>query len=419
MMKMKRVMAFAAALFIALPCTAYAAKGTGEDISPAIEWLRRNTKIEKSAAKGANISLSAADFEKAVGKDIGYISLVTLPGTEDGRLCLNGTDVIEGQTVTAASLDKLVFVPANGAESAEFKIKCSADGWSDIEIPCRISVTDGVNGTPTLNAVSSETVSGICCVASPRIYDPDGDQTSLNAVTYPQNGSVWVSDNKIYYTPNDGFIGTDTMTVTVTDIYGNTSPETTVTFNVSRNTYAIRFADMKNNAAHAAAVSLAEKSVVAFTRKDGEYYFSPQSNVSRMDFVVMLLTAGGVTPDTGVQVSLKFDDTDGIASAKLKYLKKAAEMGLIRMSDKSFSPEGGVTRMAAAEWICKMLDLSVKKPSSFTDMKDFTEDERFYAAAAVEAGLMEADGGKFEPNRIMTKSEAAIALKGVMDYLGR
>ena len=51
------------------------------------------------------------------------------------------------------------------------------------------------------------------------------------------------------------------MVVEVSDMYGGTSPETELTFNVKRNTYSIRFADMKNDAAHSAAVALAERSV--------------------------------------------------------------------------------------------------------------------------------------------------------------
>ena len=130
---------------------------------------------------------------------------------------------------------------------------------------------------------------------------------------------------------------------------------------------------MKNDAAHSAAVALAERSVVAFTRRGGEYFFSPADSVSRIDFVVMLLTAAGVNTDTSMQVSLKFDDLDGVPEAKLRYLEKAADMG------------------------------------------QFDENERFYAAAAVEAGIMVADGNSFCPDAVMTKSAAAIALKGVMD----
>lgn len=129
----------------------------------------------------------------------------------------------------------------------------------------------------------------------------------------------------------------------------------------------------------------------------------------------MLLTAAGVNTDTSMQVSLKFDDLDGVPEAKLRYLEKAADMGLIRLTDKSFAPDGGVTRVVAAEWVGKLLGMSVRQPAEFSDMVQFDENERFYAAAAVEAGIMVADGNSFCPDAVMTKSAAAIALKGVMD----
>lgn len=395
-----------------------AAKGNGEDISPAIDWLRRNTKIEKSASRGSNVELNKSDFEKAVGADISYISLSSLPSPEDGRLCLNGVDVIEGQTIAISGLQYLVFAPTEKAKSAEFKVKCAVGGWTDVDIPCRISITDSKNGSPTLASVSTETMSGICCVASPRIYDPDGDTAVLSVVKYPQNGSVRISGNKVYYTPINGYTGTDTMIVVATDIYGNASPETELSFMVSKNTASIIFEDMKNDAAHAAAISLAEKSVVAFTQKDGKYYFSPAGSVSRIDFMVMLLSAAGVNTDTDLPVSLKFDDINNVNSAKLSYLKKAADMGIIGLGDKSFSPDGAITRMTAAEWVCKLLKPSVKQPPSFADMNGYTENERYYAAAVIGEGFMDINGSNFEPAKVMTKSDVAIVLKRVMDYLG-
>lgn len=415
---MKRIIAAAFASFIAMNVAASSlcvfAKGE-EDISPAIDWLRRNTAIEKSGTRRGSIVLDEKDFEKAVGTKIGYVTVTGLPKLSEGRLCLNGVDVIEGQTVTAASLSHLAFVPADGSDGGAFSVKCAADGWNDVVIPCRISIRDSENGCPTMTAGAFETISGVCCVAAPKIYDPDGDEAVLKVVRYPENGSVRIVDTKIYYTPFDGYIGSDSMLVEVCDVYGGTSPETELTFNVKRNTYSIRFADMENDGAHSAAVALAEKSVVAFTRRDGEYFFSPADTVSRIDFIVMLLTAAGVNTDTSMPVSLKFDDLDGIPQAKLKYLEKAADMGLIRLTDKSFAPDGGVTRVAAAEWVGKLLGMSVRQPAEFSDMAQFDENERFYAAAVVEEGIMAADGNSFKPDAVMNKSATAIALKGVMD----
>ena len=315
---MKKIIAAAFASFIAISAAALSpcVSASGEaDISPAIDWLRRSTVIEKSGTRRGSVALAENDFERAVGADVGYVTVIGLPTLSEGRLCLNGVDVIEGQTVTAASLGYLAFVPADGSDGGTFSVKCAADGWNDVVIPCRIAIRDSENGCPTMTAGAFETVSGVCCVAAPRIYDPDGDEASLRVVRYPENGSVSVAGTKVYYTPFDGYVGSDSMTVEVCDMYGGTSPETELTFNVKRNTYAIRFADMKNDTAHAAAIALAERSVVAFTRRDGEYFFSPTDSVSRIDFVVMLLTAAGVSTDTSMPEDLT--RSSGISSDKI------------------------------------------------------------------------------------------------------
>ena len=135
---MKRIIAAAFASFIAISAAVSslcALAKSEEDISPAIDWLRRNTAIEKSGTRRGSIALDEKDFEKAVGKRIGYVTIIGLPKMNEGRLCLNGVDVIEGQTVTAASLGRLAFVPADGSDGGVFSVKCAADGWNDVVIP--------------------------------------------------------------------------------------------------------------------------------------------------------------------------------------------------------------------------------------------------------------------------------------------
>ncbi len=53
--------------------------------------------------------------------------------------------------------------------------------------------------------------------------DPDGDPLTVTGITKPNNGTVVLNaDGTVTYTPNPGFIGTDTFTYTITDPDGNT-----------------------------------------------------------------------------------------------------------------------------------------------------------------------------------------------------
>ena len=63
--------------------------------------------------------------------------------------------------------------------------------------------------------------------------DPDGDTLSVIAVTSPANGAAAINaDGTVTYTPNPGFVGTDTFTYTVSDGRGG-STTATVTVTVT------------------------------------------------------------------------------------------------------------------------------------------------------------------------------------------
>ncbi len=408
-MKAKKYVAAALALLISatsLPVSA----NTSSDISPGIDWIRKNVKIEKSGIINQEYKISKHDFEKAVGFSIDSFTVTKLPNREDGRLCIRGIDVIEGQTVTSSSMDYLTFVPAENKDSATFGVKLLADGWEDVVLPYSISFGETVNTNPVLNGASAETVSGVCCGISLDVFDPDGDSTDIEIVSYPQNGTVKINGNKAIYTPQNGFVGTDTMTVIATDKFGNASAPSTLEFKVEHNSSQIVFADMKDNGAHAAALALAENSIVAFTKKDGEYYFSPEKAVSNVDLMVMLLCAANITPDKNTQTTLLYTDLENVPTAKLDYIKKAVEMGIITNSGGKFNPDENATRLTFATWACKLVNASVKNPNLITDMKNYTETQRFYATAMAEAGMILAENGCFLPENGLTKGELATAL---------
>lgn len=64
--------------------------------------------------------------------------------------------------------------------------------------------------------------------------DPDGDELTVTSIdSGPANGTAVINaDGSISYTPNAGFIGTDTFTYTITDANGDTA-SATVTINVT------------------------------------------------------------------------------------------------------------------------------------------------------------------------------------------
>ena len=64
--------------------------------------------------------------------------------------------------------------------------------------------------------------------------DADGDALTISILTQPANGTASVVNNQLVYTPNDGFLGSDTLTYQASDGRGGFATGT-VTINVTAN----------------------------------------------------------------------------------------------------------------------------------------------------------------------------------------
>lgn len=164
--------------------------------------------------------------------------------------------------------DALTYSISGGADSSLFLVDSStgalsfrnapnfesasdADGDNHYEL--QITVDDGLGGSVTQSIVVtvtntnevpsgsgnsySLTEDGTLTVAAPGLLqgatDEDGDALSASLVTGPANGSLSLNaDGSFTYTPNAGFVGTDTFQFQVSDGSAN-SPMQTVTLTVN------------------------------------------------------------------------------------------------------------------------------------------------------------------------------------------
>lgn len=84
-----------------------------------------------------------------------------------------------------------------------------------------------LNRPPVAQNVSLTTPANVATSGQVTASDPDGDPLTFTQNTSPVNGTSQVNlDGTFTYTPNPGFIGTDSFTVLVTDISGDTAIST-------------------------------------------------------------------------------------------------------------------------------------------------------------------------------------------------
>ena len=194
------------------------------------------------------------DFSDIDPEDtLDHVKITSLPGTDEGSLSLDGTEISgvnPPPEVSQADLDddKLTYTPpanANGSAITAFKFKVH-DGTVDSDAEYTITIdVDPVNDAPVAVADDATTNKGTPVVIPVLANDSDVDKgttlsvSAVGAQTAPRNGTVGITDDNatVTYTPTSAdYTGTDTFSYTVSD--GATPPLTdigTVTVTVTPN----------------------------------------------------------------------------------------------------------------------------------------------------------------------------------------
>lgn len=390
--------------------------GTGEEISndrpPAFSLLQKQTTLSKHSEKGESASFSDTDFKNLLGESVTYITVTELPDTRLGTLIFNGASVTKGQTLPAGSLNYLKFVPNADCESATFGFTCDSKSFDGRELKCEMVFTDTVNSPPVAMDSKLKTVSGISCETVLKINEPNGDDYTINVITYPTDGYIEISsDGTVIYTPKDSFSGKDSLIYTVTDRFGEVSERATLEIEVEKNENGLYFADMQEDMLHLYAHRMCRDNVMVYRYEDGKYLFDPDKPVSKIEFLVMLMNVSGEDTDIVAVADSAVTDDSGLSSGLKGYLSAAAEKGLIRLNNGKFSPADTVTVSDAAYMVASVLDLPrANSESASTEGSDSTLSAML---AASNAGFFNGQ----EPNQSLTKADCAKLLCLVYDYM--
>lgn len=167
----------------------------------------------------------------------------------------------------------------------------------------------------------------------------------------------------------------------------------------------------KNDWFYDAVTALQSKGIIS-GYKDG--CFHPSQKVSRAEFIKMLLYGASGLTQPGKQT---FNDVP-MDAWYADYINYAGNNSIAKgFPDGSFHPNAPITRAEAAELIYNMFTHDTPETSSepFTDV---TNSDWFYKAVAYAYQNYIIDGSGnalFEPNRELTRAEAAKMIKGFME----
>jgi hypothetical protein len=255
-------------------------------------------------------------------------------------------------------------------------------------------------------------------------YDPDGDDTVIEIVSYPEKGLLVLenpSTGSYRYIPNENSIGKDSFCYVAKDKYGNYSASATVNLKVTVSGSAVTYADMQDSKAYNAALTLTEAGVMSGRQVGNRYYFDPEKSVSRVEFLVMAMNAAGITEVPQRSATVFADDGEIPASMK-GYVAAAYEMGYITGSLSSgvlsFLPNREITRAEAAVMLGNIVGLSeVAVTPTFADGSEIPVWARDAIYSLHFVGIMGAEEGCISATAQITRAQSAEMLAAVMEYV--
>ena len=222
----------------------------------------------------------------------------------------------------------------------------------------------------------------------------------------PRRGAVTLNEDGTFtYTPKKNKVGVDSFTYTATDPAGNVSREATVTVQILKPTDAMQYTDTLGYDCRFAAEWLRNTGLFVGERVGGENCFYPEKEVSRGEFLTMLVQTLSIPTQ-----DISYDAIPGDTPGWLRpYLAAAMRAGLTadlpQSESGSFEADRAITGAEAAVMIQNALDLSV---SAATVEQDGKSNEP--AWAEVSLAVMAENGIDLTAQDYLTRAQAAQAL---------
>ena len=169
---------------------------------------------------------TTTSLTNAVGQPV-TIDVLANDSDADGD-SLTITSITPPSNGTASIVNgQVIYTPATGFVGTDTFTYTISDGnghTTTATVSVVVSAATGNNTAPVAqddNATSNG--SAVTINVTNNDTDPDQDTLTLVSVTQPSNGSAIINNGQVVFTPNPGFVGTDTFTYTISDGNGHTA----------------------------------------------------------------------------------------------------------------------------------------------------------------------------------------------------
>ena len=300
---------------------------------------------------------TAADFAE---EELAGICIMSLPEASSGTVMLGHRILRPGDILTSEQVEQMSFFPLRTETDLQAQLTYLPifEDRVDSVATMSIAVIGKRDLAPVAEDSTMETYKNLPNEALLKVKDPEGQKLTFTVTRQPKRGDVVIRDDgSFHYTPKKNKVGVDSFTYTATDPAGNVSREATVTITVTKPTDSAQYTDTAGESCRFAAEWMKNTGIFISEAISGNRCFQPDKDVSRGEFLSMLVSVLELEPDTAVSYTGSEED---VAQWLKPYLAAAMRSGLLTgLPDvQTFDVNGTIRGAEAAVMLQNALDLS-------------------------------------------------------------
>jgi len=348
---------------------------------------------------------TSLDFSE--NRELTGICVTDLPDSAAGTVMLGNRVIRAGDILTADQLAQMTFSPLRTQTDRDAVLTYLPIYEDRVEKPA--TMTLAIRGKEDLAPVAQdsalETYKNLPNEGILQAQDPEGEQLIFSLVRQPKRGTVEVgADGRFTYTPKKNKVGVDSFTYTAADPAGNVSREATVTVQILKPTDSRQYTDTAMTDCRFTAEWLRNTGLFVGEQIADANCFYPEKEVSRGDFLAMLVQVLNISPEETSYEALPADTPQWLRP----YLAAALRSGLIAgiPERETFGAEEPITGAEAAVMLQNALDLNVSQ-QTLEAMSMTEKDSDIPTWATVSLSAMSDHGMELDPHEALNRGQVA------------
>ena len=276
-------------------------------------------------------------------------------------------------------------------------------------------------GAPLVRDLEVRTYRDLAVQAQFLATDGEGEEMTFAVVDQPRKGVVTVEGDTFTFTPDEGITGSDSFTYAATDSAGNVSLPATVKISIDKTRSGVTYADTAGSTAAVAAQELAEAGIFTGSRIGEQYFFEPDREVSRGEFLAMVMETAG--RDVTAVTMTGFCDDEAIPTWAKAYAAAGVADGVVQgtvtAEGVAFRGTDAITFNEAATVLDRVLDLGNVELDVWYADRENTPSWAAQAVGNMEAVSVLAAGsfGSLAMEQPVTRGDAARMLSAARTLL--